>query len=612
MKNVSKLFGIIVLASVMVFSFGGCSNPSGGGGDDSWGNPPVSLTGTWETSQGETAFTVNADGTVNWGAFISSGSMQFKGSQMRVTVSNDNTTVTWSLSTDGNTLTLGDPSSGPLAATLKALSPLSKTGDPQTKTYTGTKDSVTYTLEVTGSTSQAEYTPAAGDAYELSLGADESAGTVISLVGGTFTLKPYNSDETFTITVSGTMLTALFGHITCKNNSIITGPDELNSGDSTEDGSPEHPWLVYDETTLRKVGTETAAGGWTLSAYYKQTDDIPLDSSDPNNWTPIGGVYTFTGSYDGGNHTITGLTITSSSLDQGLFGHMNGGTVKNVKLIDCDYTSSNQYIGGIAGHIIGNGIVDNCYVTGIIRVTSIAGENGAGGVVGWNESGTIKNCVSEVDIDTVTNNAGGIAGRNSSTIINCYSTGFVKGLYGAGGITGWNLASNATVENCYATGDVTGTRAVGGVVGESAGRVTNCYATGIVINTGGDSGGGVVGWNNGGTVQNCIALNLSISSSLYYGRVIGTGPGSVNNARSDMLVNGFPVTTGTGAATLHGADVAVDNTVNLNTLFVTNALFDPDVWNIPAGNLVVGCPLPTLKNMPGLAQNPTLPEIPEL
>ena len=96
-------------------------------------------------------------------------------------------------------------------------------------------------------------------------------------------------------------------------------------------------------------------------------------------WTPIGDYYNqYTGTFDGGNYTITGLTVTTSDQYAGLFGYIgSGGTVKNVVLKDVQIESDNQYgcVGGIAGN--SNGNIENCSVSG-----SVSSRYTAGGVVG--------------------------------------------------------------------------------------------------------------------------------------------------------------------------------------------------------------------------------------
>ena len=204
-------------------------------------------------------------------------------------------------------------------------------------------------------------------------------------------------------------------------------------------------------------------------------------------WKPIGTTYnnSYTGTFDGGGNTITGLTVTGSNEFAGLFGYIgSGGTVKNVVLKDVQIASDNQYsyVGGVAGY--SNGNIENCSVSG-----SVSGRNTAGGVVGQQYSGSITMCGSSATVKG-TGEVGGVAGKtdNSATLTACYATG------------------------CYATGNVTFERAstintfAGGVVGfNGTGSIlTACYATGNVTGTGDGTGscyvGGITGDNSSGTM----------------------------------------------------------------------------------------------------------------
>jgi hypothetical protein len=199
-------------------------------------------------------------------------------------------------------------------------------------------------------------------------------------------------------------------------------------------GTEAAPFKVYDPATLGYVGRGTAnpAGyqSWTPDKYYEQTADINLTTT----FTPIG---SFTGTFDGGGHTITGLSITSSNNYAGLFSDIvSGGTVKTLGLVNVNISGS-----GIVGAIVGinNGTVQNCYVV-------------TGSVTGTGQ------------------NVGGIAGSNnipSSTVTNCYAAVTVQGTTNVGGIVG-SSASTATVQNCVALNQSVTATATGG----SAGRVT--------------------------------------------------------------------------------------------------------------------------------------------
>ena len=231
-------------------------------------------------------------------------------------------------------------------------------------------------------------------------------------------------------------------------------------------------------------------------------------------WTPIGrGSSPYTGTFDGGNHTISGLTVTGSEEYAGLFGYIgkDGGTVKNVKLENVQITSDNQYanVGGVAGFSRGN--IENCSVSGSVSGNSNSDgtDNCVGGVVGQQFGGSITGCSSSAIVEGM-GGVGGVAGKtdNRATLTGCYTMGNVtlesnnsNSTY-AGGVVGSNGAS-CTLTACYATGNVTGTGTgsgsiyVGGVTGDNAsGTLTACYhAAETVSGRDGATTGGVTGRN---------------------------------------------------------------------------------------------------------------------
>ena len=180
------------------------------------------------------------------------------------------------------------------------------------------------------------------------------------------------------------------------------------------------------------------------------TADIDLTGKD---WTPIGTDYdnSYTGTFDGGGHTITGLTFTTNDKYAGLFGWLNkAGTVKNVVMEGVQITSNQIYggsIGGVAGYSWGT--IENCSVSG-----SVSGTVYVGGVVG-----------AQID----------------GSITGCSSSATVKGMVDVGGVAG-QTNSSATLTACYATGNVTSTGSstgnvhIGGILGDNYTNVmTACY-----------------------------------------------------------------------------------------------------------------------------------------
>ena len=201
-------------------------------------------------------------------------------------------------------------------------------------------------------------------------------------------------------------------------------------------------------------------------------------------WTPIGTGYSnkYTGTFDGGGHTIKGLTVTTNDQFVGLFGYLDkAGTVKNVVMEGIQITSNHVLMSGNTGGVVGYswGTIENCSVSG-----SVSGTNCVGGVVGSQKAGSIIGCSSSAIVKG-TRYVGGVAGEKWGTMTACYATGNVtleinspQDLSG-GGVVGLNGGS--TVLACYATGNVnskgsnTGNVHIGGLFGDNYTVVTACY-----------------------------------------------------------------------------------------------------------------------------------------
>jgi len=210
--------------------------------------------------------------------------------------------------------------------------------------------------------------------------------------------------------------------------------------------------------------------------------NIDLTGKD---WTPIGTDYdnSYKGTFDGGGHTITGLTFTTNDEYAGLFGWLNrAGTVKNVVMEGVQITS-NQIYGGSIGGVVGYGwgTIENCSVSG-----SVSGTVYVGGVVGVQIGGSITGCSSSATVKG-TVDVGGVAGQtnSSATLTACYATGNViiemdpKKNIAGGSLVGMNAGSSLLA--CYATGNVTSTGSstgyvhIGGFLGNNYTTVTACY-----------------------------------------------------------------------------------------------------------------------------------------
>ena len=205
-------------------------------------------------------------------------------------------------------------------------------------------------------------------------------------------------------------------------------------------------------------------------------------------WTPIGTDYdnSYTGTFDGGGHTITGLTVTTNDKYAGLFGYLgnfnNGAaTVKNVVMDGIQITCNHRlgYAGGVAGYSWGT--IENCSVSG-----SISGTVSVGGVVGVQRDRPITGCSSSATVKGMVQ-VGGVAGQTifGATLTACYATGNVtieidrtQDISG-GGLVGFN--DGISLLSCYATGNVTSTGSstgyvhIGGFLGDNYITVTACY-----------------------------------------------------------------------------------------------------------------------------------------
>ena len=307
----------------------------------------------------------------------------------------------------------------------------------------------------------------------------------VELGGGTFYFRPQNdivlaagNRYKYTVKVNATGLT-LEG---CTIGSWADGGGE--SGAAEDLGyiydSNTNTYTVYNADGLMNVA-ELVNGGKT-DINITLDKNIDLTGKD---WTPIGTDYdnSYKGTFDGGGHTITGLTFTTNDKYAGLFGYLNrAGTVKNVVMEGVQITSNQIYggsIGGVAGYSWGT--IENCSVSG-----SVSGTVYVGGVVGAQIDGSITGCSSSATVKGMVD-VGGVAGQtnSSATLTACYATGNViieidpvKNISG-GGLVGFNGGNGVLA--CYATGNVTSTGSstgnvhIGGFLGDNYTTVTACY-----------------------------------------------------------------------------------------------------------------------------------------
>ena len=328
---------------------------------------------------------------------------------------------------------------------------------------------------------------ASGNTYEaLTAPQTVAAGKLfvkVELGGGTFYFRPQNNvvleagnRYTYTVKVNATGLTLE----DCTIGSWADGGGE--SGEAEDLGysiQNDGSYMVYNANGLMNIA-ELVNGGKTDINITLDTN-IDLTGKD---WTPIGTSFrnSYTGTFDGGGHTIKGLTVTTNDQFVGLFGSLGkAGTVKNVVMEGVQITNNHGsgYVGGVVGN--SDGTIENCSVSG-----SVSGTAYVGGVVGVQWFGSITGCSSSATVKGM-GDVGGVAGQTNAdaTLTACYATGNVTIELGhrdrvyVGGLVGFNGGNGVLA--CYATGNVastgssTGNVYIGGFLGGNYATVTACY-----------------------------------------------------------------------------------------------------------------------------------------
>lgn len=308
-------------------------------------------------------------------------------------------------------------------------------------------------------------------------------------------------------------------------------------------------------TVLQTADIAMNEGKYTID---EETNEITFEE-DAEQWTPIGNYSNkFCGSYDGGEHTISGIYIKNGSY-QGLFGYIDNtrkrnGTIQNLN-VEKSKIDGGNYIGGIVGYakvcnikkcnfdgkvnggtyvggIVGyadaysssnstaNMVIENCSNVGMIK-----GHQLVGGIIGYAKSNTTKDCNNKGKIIGTGNYVGGIVSYVEDDIENCYNNGEIIGNEAVGGIMGYATFANEKIVNSYNIGTVSGNKNIGGISGMVVGNgvnyssVENCYNKGMII--GKDKyTGGITGQTNYAKVLNSYNSG-TISGKQATGGIVG-------------------------------------------------------------------------------------------
>ncbi|MCF7956836.1 MAG: hypothetical protein K9M57_00160 [Phycisphaerae bacterium] len=288
-------------------------------------------------------------------------------------------------------------------------------------------------------------------------------------------------------------------------------------------GYPDDPFIIggYDDLMEFRNNTALRIGCYSL------TSNIDLGGV---NYTQAFIPEYFTGEFRGNGHRISNLVIDGESY-LGFFSILYGA-VDSLSLENVFITGSGHYVGGLVGYN-NSGSLSNCHSSGNVNGSG----DFVGGLVGKNSCGTLSHCYSSGIVTGSCDYVGGLVGRNSGSLSHCYSSGTVNGDAYVGGLAGENRYPG-NLGNCYSSGTVNGDSEVGGLVGDNfSGRLSNCYSSGNV-NGSSDYIGGLVGVNFSGHLSNCYSSS-NVKGDAFVGGLVGyNSSSSLSNCYSSGTVNG--------------------------------------------------------------------------
>src|SRR5574344_1144570 len=313
----------------------------------------------------------------------------------------------------------------------------------------------------------------------------------------------------------------------------------------TGSGTTADPFQISSATDLITFRDNYVNNGTNVSACAKLTQDITLTDE----WTPIGtSIHKFSGTFDGANFTISGLSIKASPSNYEALFYSNDGIIKNLN-VDANIVGK-SYCAIITCD--NNGTISHCTSKG-----SVFSQGNSGGIAAINRK-AIEYCTNEAEMKSSggIDNIGGITNENQGTISCCCNRKIIQvGGKQIGGIAGSNTAATATISNCYDNAEIYGSLNVGGIVGSlEKGAVSNCYGEAYMRYTGTSdtdikSIGLIVGHNDNGTVTNCH-YNKDYSILNTGGWYVGLG----NNAANTYANTSRAFSNGSVARLLNGGD----------------------------------------------------------
>ena len=239
----------------------------------------------------------------------------------------------------------------------------------------------------------------------------------------------------------------------------------IASGFAGGTGTENDPWRIENAEQLAYLAQQVNKGKDYQRVHFRLVSDLDLSGKE---WTPIGtDGKIFWGGFDGGGHTITGMTITGDRDYVGLFGECR------------NFTTASSYIKSVT-----------------VKGANISGKSFVGAIAGVGAN--ISDCYSIENTICARRQVGGVCGSLIGNISGCYNSSSVSGIFTAGGIMGTasyeGNVGNGVVQYCYNIGAVTVSQQdsyVGGITGASANKyeISNCLNCGKITGKGKNVGG---------------------------------------------------------------------------------------------------------------------------
>ena len=285
---------------------------------------------------------------------------------------------------------------------------------------------------------------------------------------------------------------------TLRDLSGYAEPATLSPTNLAGAGTPGSPYIITTADELNVVRQD-------LSAHYRLGNDIDLSTcviwDEGAGWEPIGtsvATNRFSGVFDGAGYAIRSLPIERSGTShQGLFGYLDGATVRDVRLESVSLHGG-DYTGPLAGYAL-NSTVTNTHASG-----DVSGRSYVGGFVGCTSGGSLLGVSASCTVESALNYAGGLTGDltgSGAIVSNAYTLGTVRGANYTGGLAGRGY--QATLYDSYSRAAVSGASYIGGAFGHHHyGGMYRCYSAGAVSGTA-NYIGGLTGYRYSATATDC-------------------------------------------------------------------------------------------------------------